>query len=215
MTEIVIEIYIEVGKTRSVACSWEWPGWCRYGKTAESAQQALLDAAPRYQRIALQAGFDFALPTQVVSTQLQGNSNTDWAPTLITERDLEPRADTDRARDVVLLRTAWATLDEGAATSSPTLRKGPRGGGREVAQIVQHCIEAELAYARKIGIKHPTIASTDSAALAAFRDAIAATLLAASDGTPIIPGGWPEAYAVRRMAWHIIDHIWEIEDRQM
>jgi len=24
---------------------------------------------------------------------------------------------------------------------------------------------------------------------------------------------WPARYAVRRLAWHVMDHAWEIEDR--
>ena len=32
---------------------------------------------------------------------------------------------------------------------------------------------------------------------------------------PNIPGGerWPALFAVRRSAWHALDHAWEIEDR--
>jgi hypothetical protein len=26
-------------------------------------------------------------------------------------------------------------------------------------------------------------------------------------------GAWPVRYAVRRFAWHVLDHAWEIEDR--
>ncbi len=25
--------------------------------------------------------------------------------------------------------------------------------------------------------------------------------------------GWPPRYAARRMAWHVLDHLWEIEDK--
>jgi hypothetical protein len=24
---------------------------------------------------------------------------------------------------------------------------------------------------------------------------------------------WPQLYAVRRLAWHVVDHAWEIEDK--
>lgn len=27
--------------------------------------------------------------------------------------------------------------------------------------------------------------------------------------------GWPRAYAIRRTAWHLTDHLWEIEDRSI
>jgi len=27
------------------------------------------------------------------------------------------------------------------------------------------------------------------------------------------PKGWPLRYAARRIGWHILDHLWEIEDK--
>ncbi len=215
MTQVYTEIYIELGKTRVVACSYEWPGWCRYGKTAESALETLLDYAPRYQIVAQRAGLDFDTQPQVTSTQLQGNANTDWAPTLITAKDTEPRSAKEAERGVKLLQAAWGMLDDVAATSVQSLRKGPRGGGRDLDEVVQHVLEAERAYARKIGVKYAQFSYSDRPALIAAHDQVAATLSAASDGSPQTQGGWPATYAVRRMAWHVIDHIWEIEDRQI
>jgi hypothetical protein len=30
------------------------------------------------------------------------------------------------------------------------------------------------------------------------------------------PGGrWPLRYAVRRSAWHVLDHAWEVEDKSV
>ena len=37
--------------------------------------------------------------------------------------------------------------------------------------------------------------------------------LAARDGEQLEPNGWTARYAVRRMAWHVLDHVWEIEDK--
>ena len=34
-----------------------------------------------------------------------------------------------------------------------------------------------------------------------------------SDGSPIAGKRWPLRYAARRIAWHALDHAWEIEDR--
>jgi hypothetical protein len=34
-----------------------------------------------------------------------------------------------------------------------------------------------------------------------------------SDGSPIAGKKWPPRYAARRVAWHALDHAWEIEDR--
>ena len=106
-------------------------------------------------------------------------------------------------------------MDETIAVSSAELRKGPRGGGRERDQIADHVINAERAYARKIGVRHKPFPTNDRNALTALREDIVAILSQPSDGSPLTPDGWPTAYAIRRITWHVIDHIWEIEDRQM
>jgi hypothetical protein len=31
---------------------------------------------------------------------------------------------------------------------------------------------------------------------------------------PPVDRGWTPRYAVRRFAWHVLDHVWEIEDKQ-
>lgn len=208
------DIYIEMGTPRVVACAWDWPGWCRYGKTPELAVQALLDAAPRYHGIAQRAGLAFAAAHDLAITYVQGTANTNWAPSALTTRDTEPQSAAKAAREVAMLRAAWDMFDEVAAASSPVLRKGPRGGGRDLEGVTQHVQEAERAYARKIGVKHPPFAYTDIPTRQAFRDAVAAVLGNASDGAPLVQGGWPAAYAIRRIAWHVIDHMWEIEDKQ-
>jgi hypothetical protein len=36
----------------------------------------------------------------------------------------------------------------------------------------------------------------------------------AHQGGPLAEKGWPGAYAARRIAWHVTDHAWEMQDRQ-
>ena len=72
---------------------------------------------------------------------------------------------------------------------------------------------AEASFARKIGVRHRRPAVGEEAAIAAMRSAITAALGRASDGTAPLPGGWPVRYAARRIAWHLLDHVWEIEDK--
>ena len=45
------------------------------------------------------------------------------------------------------------------------------------------------------------------------RKAVLEVLRQASDGSPIAGRKWPPRYAARRIAWHALDHAWEIEDR--
>jgi hypothetical protein len=72
---------------------------------------------------------------------------------------------------------------------------------------------AEAAYARKLAIKHAPPSREDRAAVEELRDAIAGALQAARAGTPAHEKGWLPRYAARRIAWHVLDHAWEIEDR--
>src|SRR5215831_5053312 len=60
-------------------------------------------------------------------------------------------------------------LEEVGMASPAELRKGPRGGGRDRDGIWHHVIEAERAYARKIGVRHPPFEVNDKSALKAIQ----------------------------------------------
>ena len=64
-----------------------------------------------------------------------------------------------------------------------------------------------------MGLKLPAPDAADPASVAVVRDAIAAVLREPSDGSPIEGRKWNRRYAARRVAWHVLDHAWEIEDR--
>ena len=100
-----------------------------------------------------------------------------------------------------------------AAAAPAELRKGPRGGGRDTAKIVGHVVGSDHGYARELGIRLPEPSPTDRAAIAAERAAMLELLRQPSDGTPIAGRRWTARYAARRIAWHALDHAWEIEDR--
>ena len=118
------------------------------------------------------------------------------------------------ARHLVGMVTAvWATFDEIAAASPAELRKGPRGGGRDRDKLIDHVIGAETAYARKLGVKLKQPAIDDTAAIEELRRAIAAAVGAPSDGSPVVDNGWTARYAARRIAWHVLEHAWEMQDR--
>jgi hypothetical protein len=97
-----------------------------------------------------------------------------------------------------------------------SLRKGPRGGGRTVAGIIEHVRGAEMGYLSQLGGKVSSETSLPSPA--AIRQAILKTLAASAHGeiAEYGPRGgkrWSPRYFVRREAWHVLDHVWEIEDR--
>jgi hypothetical protein len=112
-----------------------------------------------------------------------------------------------------IVAAAWRTLDRVAAGAPAELRKGPRGGGRDRDSILAHVIDADGAYARELGRKLGGVMVGDADAIAAYREEMLGVLRAPSDGTPLAGRRWPHRYAARRVAWHALDHAWEIEDR--
>ena len=210
-------VYLEMGKKRVFACALDWPGWCRSGKTEQLALEALAEYVPRYAEVAKQARIAFpkaAGDLLRVVEQLPGSATTDFgAPGEAAASDAKPLRGAEAERITALVRASWAVFDRIAADTPEQLRKGPRGGGRDRDKMIGHVLGAEAAYARKLGIKHRQPAIDDQDAIAALRDEIAAVLAAPSKGTPLVPKGWLPRYAARRVAWHVLDHAWEMQDR--
>ncbi len=211
-----IAAYVEIGKKRAFAGALDWPGWIRSGRDPESALAALVAAAPRYATVAAAAGHPLPAkaPQVEVRERLPGGAHTEFGvPGAITDADRKPLSRGEAQRQADLVDAAWTYFDRVAAAAPEALRKGPRGGGRDRSAIVDHVIGAEAAYATKLGLKSGALASDDRAAVNAFREAVLEQLRRASTGEPLAERGWPPRYAARRIAWHALDHAWEIEDR--
>jgi hypothetical protein len=211
-----IPVYIESGPKKVFACSIDVPGWCRSGKDEQQALAALADYAPRYAEVArlAKAAFPSGAPELEVVERIKGTGATDFGiPHEIPKADAEPLTARQAARQVELMRAAWSMLDKVARAAPAELRKGPRGGGRDRDKMLGHVLGAEAAYARQLGVRHPEPELGDTKAIKALRDDIAAALSGASDGSPLRPKGWPPRYAFRRIAWHVLDHAWEMQDR--
>ncbi len=211
-------VYLEVGQKRLFACALEWPGWCRSGKNEEQAIDALAAYAERYAVVAREAGIAFPPirrdAFQIVERLSGSVGYTDFgAPGAIATSDRNPLTGEEAERQAALVRASWAVLDRVAAAAPAALRKGPRGGGRDRDKMVDHILGAEVAYARKLGVKRRQPARDDAPAIAALRAAILAALSAPTADAALPPTGWPPRYAARRIAWHVLDHVWEMEDR--
>ncbi|MFB4275233.1 hypothetical protein ACBJ59_08025 [Nonomuraea sp. MTCD27] len=204
-------VYLEIGPKKVFACSLDWPGWCRIDKGEEAAIDRLVDYVPRYRVIAERAGLEFAPGEPEVVARVRGTQTTDFGvPYEVPDLDLEPLSGAEAERSVALLRAAWELFDETAGVAPEELRKGPRGGGRDRTKIVDHVTDAERAFARMVGVRHrPYKAPGD-------RDAMRAELaeVLSRPWEPPATTKWPPRYALRRIAWHVIDHLWEIEDRR-
>jgi hypothetical protein len=217
-----IEVHLEVTAKQAFASALDWPGWCRAGRDEGAALEVLVRYAGRYAPVAGHAGVSFPAPVafDVIERVPGGPATAFAAPECrrpfpqVTAAAEQATVTADVARRLAgLLTAAWATFDEIAAASPAELRKGPRGGGRDRDQLIGHVIGADTAYARKLGIKLKQPPIGDIAAIGALRGAIAAVVGAPSDGSPAVPGGWATRYAVRRIAWHLLEHAWEMQDR--
>jgi hypothetical protein len=220
-----IEVYLEIGQKRTLAGVIDWPGWCRGGRDEGAALQALFDYGPRYAHVLRPAKLDFRAPADVsaftVIERLKGNATTDFgAPDVAPAADAQPIDEAELQRFEALLKACWQAFDAAASAAiGHELRKGPRGGGRELEGIVQHVLAADAGYLVRLARKFKQAKENDpSQELDRTRQAILEALAAAARGE--LPergprGGviWPPRYFVRRVAWHILDHTWEIEDR--
>ncbi|MEV8515831.1 hypothetical protein [Dactylosporangium sp. NPDC051484] len=209
------DIYLETGKKKVFAGSLDWPGWGRFGKTEEEAVEALAAYGARYAPIATAAGFGFPTAARLnVVERVPGTATTEFgAPDGRPAADGRPVTAAVADRHTRLPRAAWAAFDAYAATAPESLRKGPRGGGRDRDKMIDHVVGTDAAYARKIGVKHRQPAIGDRAAIEALRDDVIATLGRPGDGGPLTGNGWTARYAARRFVWHALDHLWEMEDR--
>ncbi|HVS47497.1 MAG TPA: hypothetical protein VHJ99_01175 [Candidatus Dormibacteraeota bacterium] len=204
-------VYLEVGGKRTFASAADWPGWSRPGKTEEAALEALAAYAPRYAAVAKLAKVAFpAVATSFdVVERLKGNATTDFgAPGIPAKEESRPLTPAQTRRMCDLVEASWRYLDQVVAKAPAALRKGPRGGGRDRDVMFDHVLGAEIEYAKAIGTRLKQPDRRDKAAVRAFRQAILESL-----GDPNRDAKWPVPYAGRRIAWHTLDHAWEIEDR--
>src|SRR5690348_253158 len=150
-------VIIEQGKQRVFACALDWPGWCRSGRTEEAALAALGAYAPRYAAVVRQAELKFpSAHTFEVIERRAGGGGTDFGvPSEAAEHDAERLTAAAARRQAALVEAAWQSFDAIVAGAPASLRKGPRGGGRERDAIVDHVLGAEVVYARKLGLRHP------------------------------------------------------------
>ena len=209
---ITIRVVVESTPKKVFVSALDWPGLARGGRDEAAAVEALLAALPRYAAVARLAGqaFDADARFEVVE-RLEGDAGTAFGvPATIAAADRAPADAGEAERLAEIVEAAWVTLDRVAAAAPEALRKGPRGGGRDRDKVVAHVVDAEAAYAQMMGRKHRPV---DAVAVAAMRADLLTVLHQPSDGTPLAGRRWPARYAARRIAWHALDHAWEIEDR--
>jgi hypothetical protein len=197
-----LRVIVEVGpKRRVVAGAMDWPGVDRWGTSEDDAVAKLSLYLPRYAGVAERAGMRsaFARTRDVeVVERVPGSSSS---------ADLERRLD--------LLRACWAHFDAVAGRVSPELRPNARGGGRSRDQIIRHVYGTEpQQFSRKVEARTPIDVVLTSDGLATHRRAYLDAIRAYNaEGKPART--WPIQFLVRRTAHHVMDHAWEMEDRDL
>ncbi len=220
----IFDAYLEIGNKRFFAGAVDWPGWCRSGRDEGSALLSLYEYGPRYARALQWGGIAFQAPTNSsafeVIERLPGTPTTDFgAPDVAPLADSRPIDDAELARFQALLKAFWMEFDTAVRLATgKELRRGPRGGGRDLEKVVEHVLGGEKAYLARVAWKldgQPLPVSEDlehthQACLKALENAVRHGL---PERGPRGGAIWTPRYFVRRAAWHVLDHAWEIEDR--
>jgi len=213
MSQHVVRVLVESTPRKVFVSAIDWPGLARGAKDEGAAVEALLAALPRYALVAGAAGHPFPEGDIAVEVaeRLDGDAGTAFGvPAVVAVADRWATDAAEAARLADLVDASWRALDRIAAAAPEELRKGPRGGGRNTSKVVEHVNGADVAYASVMGRRH----HSDSAdQVAAMRADVLTLLREPSDGSPLAGKKWPPRYAARRIAWHALDHAWEIEDR--
>jgi hypothetical protein len=220
-----IDVYLEVVQGRAFAGGIEWPGWCRNGRNDTDALESLVASGSRYALVVSGLRPVFRGPAGVqdvrVRERLAGDATTRFgAPSIAPAADARALDPTELRRQLRILRACWAAFDRAVDLAAGAERaKGPRGGGRTLDAIVGHVVGAESSYVRRLAWKAPRVVDEDpDPSMELVRAAVAEALdHAVREGVPAAgPRGgktWPPRYFIRRAAWHVLDHAWEIEDR--
>jgi hypothetical protein len=216
-----MRVYLEIGEKKAFATALDWIGLARSGPTDDEALAALFEYVPRYKVSMGQPAADLAVPPGVsaldVVERLQGNATTDFgAPGIIPDADRREIAEDELESSLKLLGAAWHAFDSSVlmARGRTLTPSGPRGGGRSLERMQAHILEADEGYTSAVGGRATGGSPTWPKVQERFIESIRAR--AAGELPDFGPRGgerWPALFAIRRSAWHALDHAWELEDR--
>jgi len=206
---------------KAVAFAIDWPGWSRGARTHDLSLATLESYRQRYRPIALAAGmvdeFDAAGPLDVIEDRV-GTGSTDFWGISFSASGTEqgPMGDAEIDRKINLLRACWAFFDDVAGRVSADMRKGPRGGGRDRDEIIRHTMRVESeGFAKQLGLQIPEGGALTPDGLVAYREAYVAAMHAYNRGDGKRMRSWTLPFLIRHSAFHVMDHAWEMEDKDL
>jgi hypothetical protein len=219
------QVALEVGPKRRVfAQALAWTGWCRSGKNEETALAQLLAVSERYAQVAKRAGIAFIPPTSVadfvVVERVPGTATTDFGGLgALLASDVDPLEDADIERLAGLLKACWMTFDDNLQAIPVERHELKPDRGRSPNAMRWHLIETDQMHASAFG---PAVRPGDPSRMAQLESEVREHLLAGLQSVPrheVFAAGrrygfaWTPRFAVRRSAWHALDHAWELEDQ--
>jgi hypothetical protein len=200
----------------------DWPGWGRGAKSGPDALELLEAYRNRYRPVAVGAGlgeaFDAAGDLELVEDHVGVGSTDYWGISFAPSSfEIGPMAADELDRKLALLEAAWRYFDDVAARVSPELQKGPRGGGRNRDEIVRHALGWERAdLAKRVGVVVDPIVPPTPEGFGSHRDEFVAALRTYNaEGRMARGRNWTVALLVRHTAFHVLDHAWEMEDKDL
>lgn len=199
-----MDIAIERGKSWAFASALDWPGLSRRGKGAEGALAELERFLPRYQLVLDRVDLRLDDTSLMVVDETQGNATTDFgAPDVPAPQESADWQPGEKERHLAVLSACWEAFDAALRVAPQVLPKGPRGGGRDAAEVVDHVVDSERRYARKVGVNVPIRSPWPEQR----------RLILSESAPQNLGGAWSQRYWIRRTAWHVLDHVWELEDK--
>jgi hypothetical protein len=221
---MVVRTVIQRGpKEKKVAAfAIDWPGWSRGAKAPDAAFELLETYRERYRPIARLAGleseFDRAGPLEIVEDHVGVGSTDFWGISFAPSSfEQAPMPEDELERKVALLEAAWRFFDDVAERVSPELEKGPRGGGRNRDGIVRHVVGNEqYDLARRVGVVTPPDVLLNPGDLRSHRDDFVAAMRDYNAQGKLARGrNWTIPLLLRHTAFHVLDHAWEMEDKDL
>ncbi len=216
-----VRVMVEAGKKkRTVACAFDWPGWDRSAKTEEAALVILEAYRPRYAKVTELASFgnEFGATGELeVVERLAGIGMTDFYGVSMksASAEYEQMSEAECERKIALLRACWTYFDDVASRVSGELRLGPRGGGRDRDRIVRHANGAEIdEFGKMVGVRTPLEARENPDQLRAHREALCGAIRE-HNAQGATARSWTVQFLIRHCAYHMLDHAWEMEDRDL